>query len=147
MKKIQRHSCLIIRELKQRRQQRQDVTQKVNSRCFKLVHRPYSNSFHLSNVGDCFQELKSKGLYLSSQKEKENRCLVFTYVLHKREIRKTDVVVVQRRQRKAPKSVLHVQSCCFASRNLYLLFSASRCHRSLHCLSSLLRKRMLQYSP
>ena len=88
MNKIQRHSCLIIRELEQRRQQRQDVTQKENSRCFKLVHRPYSNSFNLSNVGDCFQELKSKELFLSSQKEEENRCLVFTYVLHKRENRK-----------------------------------------------------------
>ena len=65
---------------------RQDVTQKVNLRCFKLVHRPCSNSFNLSIVGDCFQELKSKGLFLSPQKEKENRCLVFTYVFHKREI-------------------------------------------------------------
>ena len=119
MNKIQRHSCLIIRELEQWRQQRQDVTQKVNLRCFKLVHRPYSNSFNLSIVGDCFQELKSKGLFLSSQKEKENRCLVFTYVFHKREIRKIHVVVVQRRQRKAQKSVLHVQSCCFANLNLY----------------------------
>ena len=126
----------MIRELEQRRQQRQDVTQKVNLRCFKLVHRPYSNSFNLSNLGDCFQELKSKGLFLSSQKEKENRCLVFTYVLHKGEIKKTHVVVVQRRQRKAQKSVLHVQSCCFANLNLYCFLAPLVAARSRRCLSS-----------
>ena len=31
----------------------ENVTQKVNSSCFKL-HRSYSNSFNLSNVGDFF---------------------------------------------------------------------------------------------
>ena len=44
---------------------------------------------------------------------------MLTYVLHKGEIRKIHVVVVQRRQRKVQKSVLHVQSCCFANLNLY----------------------------
>ena len=60
-----------------------------------------------------FQELNSKGLFLSSQKEKEYRCLVFTSSL-KREIRHFHVVVPQWRQRNVQKSVLHVQSCCFA---------------------------------
>ena len=55
----------------------ENVTQKVNSRCFKL-HRSYCNSFNLFNVGDFFQELNSKGLYLSSEREKENRCHVFS---------------------------------------------------------------------
>ena len=32
----------------------ENVTKKVNSRCFKL-HCPYSNSFNLSNVGDFFR--------------------------------------------------------------------------------------------
>ena len=31
----------------------ENVTQKVNSRCFKL-HRSYSNIFNFSNIGDFF---------------------------------------------------------------------------------------------
>ena len=38
----------------------------------------------------------------------------------KREIRYFHVVVVQRRQRNEQKSVMHVQSCCFANLNLSL---------------------------
>ena len=38
----------------------------------------------------------------------------------KREIRYFQVVVVQRRQRNEQKSVMHVQSCCFANLNLSL---------------------------
>ena len=38
------------------------------------------------------------------------------------------VVVVQRRQRNVQKSVMHVQSCCFANLNL-LLFCRSLCRR------------------
>ena len=87
----------------------------------------------MSNVGDFFQELNSKGLYLSSRKEKENCCLVFTSS-RKREIKKFHVVVVQRRQRNVQKSVMHVQSCCFAYLNL-LLVCRSRCHRHRRCLS------------
>ena len=51
------------------------TTTKIDSRCFEL-HRSisYSISFNLSSVSgvDC------KGLYLSSEKEKENYCLAFT---------------------------------------------------------------------
>ena len=54
----------------------------------------------------------SKGLYLSS--EKENRCLTFTSSI-KREITQFHLVVVQGRQRNVQKSVIHVQSCCFAT--------------------------------
>ena len=43
----------------------------------------------------------------------------------KREIRYFHVVVVQRRQRNEQKSVMHVQSCCFANFNL-LLFCRPR---------------------
>ena len=71
----------------------ENVTQKVNSRCFKL-HRSYSNSFNLSNVGDFFQEMNYKGLHLSSQKEKEIGCHVFSSSI-KREIRQFHAVVVQ----------------------------------------------------
>ena len=54
-------------------------------------------------------ELNSKGLYRSSGKEKgqENGCL-FSRSLQNVKL------VVQRRQRNVQKSVLHVQSCCFA---------------------------------
>ena len=61
--------------------------------------------------------MNSKGLDQNSGKEKESRSLVFTSST-KREIRQFHVVVVQRRQGTVPKSVMHVQSCCFASLNL-----------------------------
>ena len=64
---------------------REDVTQEVNS-CFFKLHCSYPSSFNLSNDGYFFfQELNSKGLYVSSPKKKENRCLVFrcVHVLHK----------------------------------------------------------------
>ena len=49
----------------------ENVTQKVNSRRFKL-HRSYCNSSNSSNVGVFFSRVEFyKGLYLSSQKEKE----------------------------------------------------------------------------
>ena len=72
-----------------------------------------------------FLELNSKGLHQSSGKEKESCCLVFPSST-KREIRHFHVVVVQRRLRNVQKSVMHVQSCCFANLNL-LLFCLSRC--------------------
>ena len=46
----------------------------------------------------------------------------------KREIRHFYVVVVQRRIRNVQKSVMHVQSFCFANLKL-LLFCRSRCRR------------------
>ena len=104
----------------------ENVTEKVNLRCLKL-YRAYSIAFNSSNVGkffrswilkDCiqFQEISRK---LSS----------FVPVLDKREIRQFHVVVLQRRQRNVQKSVMHVQSCCFACLNL-LLFCRSRCFGS-----------------
>ena len=41
-----------------------------------------------------FQELNSKGLYVSSKKQNENRCFVFTSSI-KRQLKKFQVVVVQ----------------------------------------------------
>ena len=49
-------------------------------------------SFNSSNVAEFFVELNSKGLYRSSGKEKESRCLVFTSYT-KLEIRQFQVVV------------------------------------------------------
>ena len=66
-------------------------------------------------------ELNSKGLYQSSGKEKESCCLVFPSST-KREIRHFDVVVVQQRRRNVQKSVMYVQSCCFANKS-YRLFA------------------------
>ena len=53
-----------------------------------------------------------------------------------RKIRHFHFVVVQRQQRNVQKSVMHVQSCCFANLSL-LLFCRSRCRRRRRCLSSL----------
>ena len=78
--------------------------------------------------------MNSKGLFQSSGNEEEN-CFVFLSSTN-REIRHFHVLVVQRRQRNIQKSVIHVQSCCFANLNL-LLFCRSRCRRRRRCLRSL----------
>ena len=64
-------------------------------------------------------ELSSRGLYQSSGKKEKNQscCIVFPSST-KREIRHFHVVVVQRRLRNVQKSVMRVQSCCFANTNL-----------------------------
>ena len=82
-----------------------------------------SRLFRLVQFVKCWQfylELNSKRLYRSSEKE-ESRCLVYTSST-KRSIRHFHVVVVQWRQRNVQKSVMHVQSCCFADLNLLLSF-------------------------
>ena len=43
-------------------------------------------------------------------------------------MRHFDVLVVQKRQRNVQKSVMHVQSCCFAYYT-YCSFRSSRCRR------------------
>ena len=72
----------------------------------------------------------------SQQTEKESCCLVFPSST-KREIRHYHVVVVQRRLKNVQKSVMHVQSCCFADLN-QLLFFRSRCLLRRRCLSTLI---------
>ena len=53
------------------------------------------------------------GPYPSSEREiKFRRCLCTYYI--GRQIRHFHVVVVQKRERNVQKSVMHVQSCCFA---------------------------------
>ena len=89
-----------------------------------------------------FLELNSKGLHQSSGKEKESCCLVFPSST-KREIRHFHVVVVQRRLRNVQKSVMHVQSCCFANINL-LLCRRSHCRRRSRYLSSLPVRKCVQ---
>ena len=121
-------------------------TQKMNSRYFKLRLFQLSQFFQTALIPTLsihqmlaifffLLEMNSKRLYQSSAKEKESRCLVFTSSTE-HEIRHFPVVVVQRRQGNVQKSVMHVQSCCFA--NLHLLrFCRSRCRHRRRCLSSL----------
>ena len=73
----------------------ENVTLKMNSRCFKL-YRAYYISIKSSNVGHVL-ELNSKRLFRSSGKEKERRVVITSST--KREIWYVHVVVVQCRQR------------------------------------------------
>ena len=71
-----------------------------------------------------FSGVNSKGLYLRSEKEKENCCLVFTSSI-KRETRRFHVVVVQQRQRNVHKShdASVKLSLCQPKPNVFLSFS------------------------
>ena len=76
--------------------------------------RLWKRHFNSSNVGNFFWSRILKDCIWSSGKEKESCCPVFPSST-KREIRHFHVVVVQRRLRNVQKSVMHVQSCCFAN--------------------------------
>ena len=53
-------------------------------------------------------------------------CVVFTYYIKQAsEIRKLHVAGVQRRQRNVQNSVMHVQICCFANKDLFFCRSPS----------------------
>ena len=75
----------------------------------------------------CLRELNSKGVYLSSQKGEENRCLgscppeSVNYEVSRRSRSVT--------AKKCTKKLIHVQICCFANRNL--LIFCRRCGRCL----------------
>ena len=99
-------------------------TSKVNSHCFKL-HRSYSISFNLSNVGGIFW-VKSKRTVSKFRKRKRN-FLCCAHLLHKAGPwnRKFHVAVVQQRLRNVQKSVMHVQSWFFANLNLFFCCSPS----------------------
>ena len=95
------------------------------------------NLFNLSYVGEIFC-IESERTVFEFRKHKETFCVVFTYsVKRANEISKFHVAVVQRWLKNVQKSVMHVQSCCFANINL-LLFCHSRCLYRLCCLSTLL---------
>ena len=56
-----------------------------------------------------FSGLNPKGLYLGLELEKENVCVVLTFLIKRAsEIRKVYVAVVQQRLRNVQKSVMHV---------------------------------------
>ena len=110
----------------------QNVTGKVNSRCFKL-YRPYFISFNSSNVGKCLwswilkdcikvPEKENKIVVLCSRPRQNVKSGVFTlYSCNDVKLRN----IIQ-------KSVMHVQSCYFTNLNL-LVYCRSPCRRRRRC--------------
>ena len=88
------------------------------------TYRAYSISFNSSNVGKFFWSWIIKDCIKVQKKKKKIVVRLFPSST-KRKIRQFHVVVVvvQRRQRNVQKSVMHVQSCCFACLNLLLFFA------------------------
>ena len=128
----------VVRELWQQRRRR---LWKRHLKSEVALLQTLSRLFHLVHFVKCWQlflELNSKRLYRSSGKEKR-KSWSFVHVLHKAYFH---VVDVQWHQRNVQKSVIHVQSCCFANLNLSL-FCRSRSWRRRHlCWNSLFwRKR------
>ena len=82
-------------------------------------------------------KLNFKGPYPISEREIEFRRCLFKISI-KREIRHFHIVVVQKRQRNVQKSVMHVQSCCFAYWTyclfVFLTFSLRSCRWILKSL-------------
>ena len=112
---------LASRELKQQRRRRQ---RKRHWKSLYALLQTLSRLFQLVQFVKCLQiflELNSKDCIKVLGQEKESPCLVVLSST-KREIRHFHVLVMQRQQRNVPKSVVHVQSCCFANLNLLLFF-------------------------
>ena len=89
--------------------------------------------FQLAQIVKCWQ-IDKKTVFPSSGKEKAGKSLSSFTSSTKQEIRHFYCVVVQRRRRNVQKSVMNVQSCCFANLTL-MLFCCTRCRRRL-CVSS-----------
>ena len=88
------------------------------------TYRAYSITFNSSNVGKFFWSWILKECIKVEEKKKKVVVRLFPFST-KREIRQFHTVVVQRRQRNVQKSVMHVQSCCFARLNLLLFLPYS----------------------
>ena len=90
-----------------------------------------------------FLVVNAKGPYISLEKEKGLFCVLFSYFIKRaHEIRKFHVAVVQPRLRNVQKSVMHVQSCCFANKHIALFCrSLYRRRRPCYCSSLLLWTR------
>ena len=93
-------------------------TWKVNSHCFKL-HRSYSISFHLSNVGEIFW-IESDRTVSEFRKRKRN-FLCCVHLLRKVGPCHSRATTAK----KYAKNVMHVQSCCFTTINLLLFLPFS----------------------
>ena len=103
----------------------------MNSHCFK-------NSWILFNFNLCrclqnFLGLNLKGPYQSLEKGRGS----FVSCSPAPWSRRVKLGIVLLRLRNVQKSVIHMQSCCFANINL-LLFCRSRCFHCQSCLSSIL---------
>ena len=111
----------LIRELKQQRRRR---LLKRHLKSEVVLLETLSRLFHLVYRVKCWQvflELNAKGLYQSSGREKEHRCLVFPSST-KREFRHLHVAVVQRRQRNVQKSVMHGQLVVLLIKPIYFIY-------------------------
>ena len=115
-------------------QQRRRRLRKGHLKNESTLLQTLSRLFHLVRFVKCwrlFLELNSKGLYGSSGKEKESRCLVFTSST-KRENRQFHVVVAQRRQRNVHDARAKLLLC----RSNPIVFCRSHCRRRRRWLSS-----------
>ena len=109
----------------------------MNSRFFNL-YRDYSKSLTLWNVGEPSKGWIPKN-HIQVQKEGGNFVVACVLPLYNVKLGQFHVVVVQWRQRNVPKSVMHVQSCCFGYYTYLLLWrSRCRCCRRRRILRSLL---------
>ena len=109
---------VVSRELKQQRRRR---LRKRHLWSEFTLPQTLSRLFHLVEFVKCWQiilDLNFKGLCLSSKKEKESCCFLFTSST-KRETRHFHVL------RNVQKSVMHMQSCWFANRVFSLTWPAS----------------------
>ena len=96
------------------------LLQKVNSQCFKL-HRSYSISFNLSNLGKIFWTESERTI--SELRKRKRNFLCYVHLL--REVRKFHVTVMQQSLKNVQKNVMHVRSCCFTNINLLLFLPFS----------------------
>ena len=93
---------------------------KIRKRRWKGEFMFFQSSSRLLQVTNFFKcrrtllKSNSQEAYPSSEGERKFRRRLCTSSVH-REIRHFHVVVVQWRQRNVQKSVMHVQSCCFAN--------------------------------
>ena len=103
-----------------------------------MLLQTLSRLFHFVQFVKCWQiflELNFKGLYQSSEKEKESRWLVFVSST-KREIRQFHVVVVQRRQRNVQKKRDARSKMMFCQSKPIAFCRSCYCHRR-RCLNFL----------
>ena len=119
------------RELKQRRRRRLRKRHLRSSNLYALI--PLRSTCQILVN---FSGVEFLSAVCNSEKEIEIRCLVLTSSTL-REIKKFHFVYLQRRQRNVQKSVMNVQSCCFADLNL-LRCCRFHCRRRCLCLSSLI---------
>ena len=114
----------------------ENVAKKLNLCSFKLTH-VYLDPLNMSNAGDFSRSWILKILFKFKRGRKIRRGMSTSNIYIKRQIRRFHVVVVQWTSKKSHvlKSVMHLQSCCFA---FAIVFWS--CRRRRICLSSLLQQ-------